>query len=322
MVPVSNATLGLMVTLDVLAGERSGREQFVIMPSYTFIATGQAAAWTGLIPIFVDIEPGSWHMSAGSLEAALDQYSDRTAAVLACSTYGTPPPPDLRDNWERLCGDWEVPLVVDSAAGFGATASDGRLLGLQGDAEVFSFHATKPFAIGEGGLITSRSAAFIDTVRERINFALDDTKRATNPFGLNAKMSELHAATALAVLDRFDAFVAERLARGLRLAAAAQRAGFEVQEGFARAPIQFLAVLAPSTDSLAATQRRARSLGVETRRYFESPLHTQIDWPGQIVIGDLPVTRSVASRILSLPMSTDMPSEHLERVEACFEQVD
>ena len=63
------------------------------------------------------------------------------------------PPPSCARRWRSACTDASVPLLIDSAAGFGAIDETGRPLGSQGDTEVFSFHATKPFAIGEGGAV-------------------------------------------------------------------------------------------------------------------------------------------------------------------------
>src|SRR4051812_29270721 len=155
--PVANATLALMAAIAAM--RRPGRE--IVMPSYTFYAGAQAALWNGLVPRFVDIEPAGWHMDPERLAEALAAGGRDAAIVLACSAFGTPPPPAVRSAWEAACDAAGVPLLVDSAAGFGAVAEDGVPIGAQGHAEIVSFHATKPFAVGEGGAMFSRDTALI-----------------------------------------------------------------------------------------------------------------------------------------------------------------
>ena len=124
-----------------------GAGQF--LPSFTF-PDRAAALWNGLEPRLVDVEPRHWHLDPVALERELSALDGKVAVVLAVSSFGTPPPTAVRERWERACAQTGVPLVVDSAAGFGGLAADGRAIGAQGDVEVVSFHATKPFAIGEG----------------------------------------------------------------------------------------------------------------------------------------------------------------------------
>src|ERR1700755_1944859 len=113
-VPVANGTLGLMVALAAVLGERPAGKAGAIMPSFTFLATAQAATWAGLEPRLCDIDPGHWHLDPERLERGLPGRD--TAVVLAVSAFGTPPPAETRVRWERACDAAGVPLVVDSAA--------------------------------------------------------------------------------------------------------------------------------------------------------------------------------------------------------------
>ena len=99
-IPVANATLGLMVALRALTGT-SPRRREVLMPSFTFAAAVNAVLWAGLEPVFVDVEPCSWHLDPAALENALDGRPHTVVAVLAVSTFGTPPPIALRTGWSR-----------------------------------------------------------------------------------------------------------------------------------------------------------------------------------------------------------------------------
>src|SRR5918998_4597710 len=169
-IPVSNCTAGLMVALRAAVGAPRGRRRRILTPSYTFTATACAIEWAGYEATFVDIEPHGWHLSPTALEAAFEQFGDEVAGVLACATFGTAPPDSQRAAWREACHRRRVPLLVDSAPGFGALDEHGRPLGAQGDTEIFSFHATKPFAIGEGGLIVTTDPDEAARVSRLVNF--------------------------------------------------------------------------------------------------------------------------------------------------------
>jgi dTDP-4-amino-4,6-dideoxygalactose transaminase len=174
-----------MLGLRALVGVSGGRRREVLMPSFTFAATINAVLWAGLEPVFLDVEEHSWHLDPARLEHALAIRGGSVAAVLACSTFGVPPSAAHRAAWEDAARAAGVPLLVDSAAGFGATGDDGQVLGRQGDVEVFSFHATKPFAIGEGGLVTTNNDEIAHRMIRLTNFGFEGGLVDTD-VGLNA----------------------------------------------------------------------------------------------------------------------------------------
>ena len=131
---------------------------------------------------------------------------------MATSTFGTAPPAGTREAWRATCDAAGVPLVVDSAAAFGARDEHRLLVGSDGATHVFSFHVTKPFAVGEGGLLVTGDADVARRAESLVNFGIDGPERTSAVAGINAKMSELHAAGALAMLDRFEPVLARRRA--------------------------------------------------------------------------------------------------------------
>jgi dTDP-4-amino-4,6-dideoxygalactose transaminase len=314
--PVANATLGLMITLRALTGMTPERSE-VLMPSFTFAAVIEAVLWAGLAPVFVDVDPHSWHLDPDALEAALTARRTTVGIVLAASTFGTPPPTDLRSAWQRLSADAGVPLLVDSAAGFGATDETGRRLGRQGDAEVFSFHATKPFAVGEGGLVTTSDRSLADRIRRTTNFGFEDGV-VREDVGLNAKLAEWPAATALTVLDRYEQILAARRARAERMLDALEPHGYMRQAGSAGSAWQFVPVLAPSSETRVASLTHARRRGVELRTYFSVPLHRMPAFASTPAAGALARTEDLAARILSLPMANDLSDDDIDAIVACL----
>lgn len=299
-VPVASGTLGLMVALAAALGDAGGRRRRAAVPSFTFVATAQAATWSGLEPAFCDIAPDHWHLDPGQLERVLD--GGGIAAAIAVSTFGTPPPAETRGRWERACRDAGVPLVVDSAAGFGAVAEDGVPIGAQGDVEVVSFHATKPFGIGEGGAVFTRDRKLRDRLELAVNFGFRADRSIGFAHGLNAKMSELHAATALAVLDEIDSILDRRRAAAATIRAAAGDA-VAWQRGADLSTWQFLPIAAAGSEE----RRRlveACADQAEVRIYYE-PLHELLPDAPPPPAG-LPETDRLHSRILCMPMANDL----------------
>jgi dTDP-4-amino-4,6-dideoxygalactose transaminase len=314
---VANGTLGLMIALRALVTPTRGRDE-VIIPAFTFAATANAVLWAGLKPVFVDVDARHWHLAPEALDEALAERGDRVAAVLPCSTFGVPPASDVRRAWEDLARRAGVPVLVDSASGFGAVDEDGNRLGLQGDAELFSFHATKPFAIGEGGALVTAAPDLADDLLRLTNFGFDRGRSVDDArlVGLNAKLSELTAATGLAMLDRYEAVLRARCARAEAIRAPLEAAGLVFQEGAERSAWQFVPVLAPTPAARDAVLRQAVDDGIELRTYFE-PLQEFGGFAHLPRVGDLAVTADLGSRILSLPLANDMSEQAIAAVVRC-----
>jgi len=315
---VANATLGLMVALRALVDRAPRQASVVIVPSFTFAAVVDAIGWCGLKPVFADLQAETWHLDPDQLEQAIETHGDRVAAVIACSTFGTAPPLAVRRRWEAACRGAGIPLLVDSAAGFGTLDEAGDPLGRQGDAEVFSFHATKPFAMGEGGLVVTEDVDLAAEMSRLINFALDDGKAPRRSHGINAKVSEIHAAIGLAVLDGYDDVLERRRSLARRIRGPLEEAGFGFQPASERSTWQFIPTLAPTRQVRDAVVAHASSSGVELRTYFSPPLHESTAFASSERLNGLPVTENFARRILSLPIANDLTDDEVHRIVRCL----
>jgi dTDP-4-amino-4,6-dideoxygalactose transaminase len=308
-IPVANATLGLIAAISALRHRAPTHASEALVPSFAFAASAQAAVWNGLEPVFVDIDVDHWHIDPVQLDDALARRRGRVAIVIALSSFGTPPPPAVRSHWEDSCAEAGVPLVVDSAAGFGAQAADGTPIGLQGDAEVVSFHAVKPLSIGEGGAVFARDPEVLADVQRVTEFGFDERRQVTVRKALNGKLSEPAAAIALAALDDFDRHLQTRRKAAAELI---QRlpADFETQREHALGTWQFVPVKAPTTarrDRVMAASRGS----AELRTYY-NPLHTMSAFRTAARAGELAVTTDLGARILSLPMADDLTIDEID----------
>ena len=312
VVLTANGTMGLLLALRALLGERPAGS-LVIVPSFTFPATVEAIRWCGLQPLWVDVERSGWHLDPHALSDALTNHTGEVAGVLACSTFGTAPSKSQAATWRELCSQARIPLIVDSAPGFGSRDEDGEHLGAQGDAEVFSFHATKPFAIGEGGAVTTSDPALAERLTALTNFGFDSDRTVGDALGLNAKLSEIHAAIGLAVLDRFDAILAARRTRAERMRHELEPAGYRFQAGSRSSAWQFVPVLAPNPEVREEVLADARRQAIEIRTYHP-PLHRMPVFASHPSHGELTATDELAARSLSLPLANDLSGGEVERI--------
>jgi len=138
-----NGTLALCLTVKAL--DLKGE---AIVPSFTFIATAHALLWQGITPVFCDINPDNHTLDPKLVEKSI---TNKTTAILATHLWGNP---CEIESLERIASRHELKLIFDAAHAFGSRY-DGKLIGSFGDAEVFSFHATKNLVTGEGGCLVT-----------------------------------------------------------------------------------------------------------------------------------------------------------------------
>jgi FlaA1/EpsC-like NDP-sugar epimerase/dTDP-4-amino-4,6-dideoxygalactose transaminase len=307
VVALSSCTSGLMLVLQALTDGSSGP---VVLPSFTFSASAHAVAWNGLTPRFVECRPDSFQIDTVRTAAALDGAS----AILATHIFGAPCDPRRLEDIARARG---IPVVFDAAHALGALA-DGVPLGSFGTAEVFSLTPTKPLVAGEGGLVATNDAALAETLRIGRDYGNPgdyDTRFA----GLNARMSEFHAAMALESLELLDESLERR-----RFLASLYRAYLDDVPG-----IEFQAFSSCDTSTFKdltikvdadrfGIDRDGLALallaeGVDTRKYFDPPVHRQRAY-AHLEHHRLPVTDAVSSSVVSLPVFPDLRDEHIEQI--------
>ena len=313
-VPVDNATNGIVVAVRAaIDAAGTGERPFVVVPSYTFVATAGAVRLLGFQPLFIDVDPLAWQMDGDALADVLSARHGEIALVLGTHTFGLPPAAAVQQRWHDLCREHGVPLVVDAAAGFGAVDDTGTRTGRDEVPHVFSFHATKTFGIGEGGLVTTLDEELLERVEALHHFGFAEGRLATHA-GVNAKMDELHAASALAVLDRYDTVLGRRREIAAFYRDQLEPHGFAFQTGSAGGTWQAGYVAAPDAATRNAVLTVAREGSVGVAAYYDRPVHEHPAYAADAVHGSLPVTADLATRALALPMANDLSDAECERV--------
>jgi dTDP-4-amino-4,6-dideoxygalactose transaminase len=312
-VAVASCTSGMMVLLR--ACDLSGD---VVLPSFTFAATAHAVAWNGLRPVFADVDQDTLTVSPAAVARAVGL---RTSAILATHTYGTPSHVDELSELAEMSG---IRLFFDAAHAFGSRHGDSPV-GRFGDAEVFSFTPTKPLVAGEGGLIATND----DDLAERCRLGRDYGKEPDYDFqfvGLNARMSEFHAAVGLASMAEIESRVeARNHIADLYHMALSEVPGLtfpQVRSGDRSTYKDFTVLIEPEEFGAEAAWAAIalRAEGIETRRYYSPPVHATRAYR-YLARGDLPVTESAAARVLTLPLWMGMTEIQVGRVAEALRRI-
>lgn len=315
---LANGTLALIAALQVTLGPGT-RDRYLLMPSFTFVAVAQAAQWTGYRPWFIDIDPETWQPSIASAGAVLESSREHVAGILLPNVFGVGNP-DI-DAWENLAAEWGVPIVIDSAAGFGSEYTDGGRVGGRGTCEIFSFHATKPFAVGEGGALVSRDPELVERTHRFQNFGFEASRDCTQ-LGMNAKLQEISAAIGLRQLAGLDRRLASRRKVFDCYRAELSGLGVQFQPNAEASSLCFVSACCTSADHKAAVLDSLSEHAVQARDYYNPPLHRQKYFvsDSELRSADLAATEDICSRIVSLPVHDDMAPDDVARVVAAVQK--
>lgn len=277
----------------------------VITSSFTFVATANSILTAGATPVFADVDPVTFTLDPGAVECAV---TSRTRAVLTVHLYGRVC--DM-DGLRAVTDRHGLLLLEDACQAIGASYR-GRAAGSFGTA-AFSLYATKNLAAGEGGVLTTDDA----TVAERASLLRAHGMRVRNHYeglGFNYRMTDLHAAIALAQMERLEslngararnaAFLTERLAAVQ--VPADSRDGQHVWH-------QYTIRLESREERDTAIARLARA-GIETGVYYPVPAHRLAHLAPHAKGAHLPVTEQLAHTVLSLPVHPELTPGDLQLI--------
>jgi perosamine synthetase len=322
-VAVSSGTAGLHLAVRALG---LGPDECVITSSFSFIASANCIRYESAEPVFVDIDPETLCLSPESLAKYLASCNEesgslldpesgrRVAGVMSVDAFGHPADLASISSLVRPRGLW---IVSDSCEALGSRTVDGDHAGARADLAVVGFYPNKQITTGEGGAVLGRDPA----LRDRIATLRNQGRRPGDPWlhqdvvGFNFRMDELSAAVGVAQLRRIDDILSRRASvaqwygealaelRGLELPAAA---------GWARPAWFVYGVRVNSRETRAAVVAYLNNHGVESKAYFEPPIHEQPPYRGPRY--DLPTTEDAARRTLILPFFSQMTREQIGRV--------
>ncbi|HXB64374.1 MAG TPA: DegT/DnrJ/EryC1/StrS family aminotransferase [Solirubrobacteraceae bacterium] len=332
-VGVANGTDALTIALRAM-GVGAGDE--VVVPSFTFYASAEAIPPTGAVPVFCDIDPATYCVTADTVRAAL---TPRTKAVLAVHLFGNLAPvaeiealgvPVLEDAAQaagsRLCARLDTggsPTAADAPAGTAradaSAGATGTRPGSLGTAATFSFFPSKNLGcFGDGGAITTSDPAIAERART-LRFHGSHDKVTYEQVGYNSRLDELQAAILRVQLPHLDAWAAARRVAGTYyeeaglgelVALPAPTAG--------AAPAWHLYVIAHHAPE--RLEAALAAVGIGHKPYYRTPIHRQPAMRAWGAAASLPATEQAAATHLAIPMSAALTRAQVDEVVAAIDQ--
>lgn len=304
---MANATIALEIAARALdlRGE-------VILPSFTFVATAHALQWQEITPVFCDVDPRTHNVDPAKIENLI---TPRTTGIVGVHVWGRAC--DI-EALSVIAQRRNLKLMFDAAHAFGCT-HHGRMIGGFGDAEVFSFHATKFFNTFEGGAITANNDDLARRIRNMRNFGFAGLDTVID-LGINGKMSEISAAMGLTSLESLDEFIAINYRNycayqdGLAGIPGLQLVQYDPQE---KNNYQYVVIEIDENTSGISRDLLVDILHAENiraRRYFYPGVHQMEPYrsyfPNARLV--LPETEKLTPKVLQLPTGTSIETSDIQ----------
>jgi len=296
---LSNGTIAIQIALKSLNVTKQ-----VITTPFSYVATTSSIVWEGCEPVFIDIDPETFNIDPHQIEAAITKD---TQAILATHCFGNAC--DI-DAIEKIASKHSLRVIYDAAHCFGTRYKDKSIFAY-GDVSTTSFHATKLFHTVEGGAVFTGNTELLKRMAYMRNFGHDGPEKF-NGVGINGKNSEMHAAMGLCNLKYVEQILSTRkkqclyyndLLKGTSLQYLKIQGDCEFN--YAYYPIVF-----NSEATTLKTKSELEKNDIFPRRYFFPSLSTL----GYVKNRPTPISDSIASRILCLPLAHDLRTEDQERI--------
>jgi dTDP-4-amino-4,6-dideoxygalactose transaminase len=308
-VATCNGTLALEIAIRAL-----GLSGEVIVPSFTFVATAHALQWQEITPVFCDVGPRSSNIDPDRVE---EMITPRTTGIIGVHLWGRPCDTERLGEIARERG---LKLLFDASHAFGCSHK-GRMVGGFGDAEVFSFHATKFLNALEGGAVVTNDDELAAKVRLMKNFGFVHYDKVIH-VGTNGKMNEMSAAMGLTSLESMDQFVNanyrnyKQYQQEIREIPGVYLLKYDENE---RCNYQYVVTEVDEARTKISRDEIVRVLQAErllARRYFYPGCHRMEPYRSYFPHAGmlLPKTEWLAGRVLSLPTGTAVGPEEVGRV--------
>ena len=301
----ANGHLALEIALQAL--ELEGE---VITTPFTFISTTNAIVRNGLEPVFCDIDRERWTIDTDKLRKMITK---KTSAILAVHVYGIPC--DV-EAIESIAKEYGLKVIYDSAHTFAANYK-GRSISSYGDISMYSFHATKVFHTVEGGALVFNDDTLSDKIRHLRDFGLCLGGEEADEIGMNAKLSEFHAAMGLCNLRHIEDTVAKRKTASERYDSHLRGiSGIEIfpeieglNRNYAYYPVVFTGKYNRDT-----VLEKLSKYDIAARKYFYPLTNKFSSFKGKYDHFNTPVAEFVSNNVLCLPLYSDLDLQDVDRI--------
>ena len=302
-ISTSNGTVSLHLALKALGIKKDDE---VIVPTLTFIATANAVAYCNAKPVFVDSDPNYWCMDPEKIE---EKITENTKAIIPVHLYGHPC--DMGAIME-IARDHDLYVIEDAAEAHGAEYK-GKKVGSFGDINCFSFYANKIITTGEGGMCLTDN----DELEERMRVLRDHGMNLNKKYwhdvvGFNYRMTNMQAALGVAQLEKIEKII--EIKRGNAeyynyLLKGVNGITLPVEEKWARNVYWMYSVLIDHRTNRDDLMKKLEQEGIDTRPLFY-PIHEMPPYLG----GVFPIAEVISKMGMSLPSSPNLMLSEIEGV--------
>ena len=288
----------------------------VIVPAFTFIATGSAVSALGARPVFADIEPSTFTLDPAQVQSLI---SPRTRAIIAVHLFGLPA---NMNPILTVASRHGIPVMEDCAQAFGAS-SHGRQVGSMGRLGCLSFYPTKNLgAYGDAGMIVTNDEEFAAKLRMLRNHGQKNAYVSTER-GRNSRIDELQAAVLRVKLRHLAEWTAARQAHARRYDAILRdvpgvtvpHVPYGSEHVYSLYTIRLAGCGPDGATRSGIVQKRLAERGIASVVYYPVPLHLQ---PVYAALGgkpgDLRVSERASREVLSLPLYPELTPAQIDRV--------
>jgi dTDP-4-amino-4,6-dideoxygalactose transaminase len=307
-IAMCNATVALEIAIRAL-----GMTGEVIVPSFTFIATAHALQWQEIVPVFCDIDPETHNIDPRRIEELI---TPRTSGIMGVHLWGRAC--DI-DALNKIAETHKLKLLFDAAHALGCSYQ-GQMVGGFGDAEVFSFHATKFFNTFEGGAVTTNNDELAVKIRLMKNFGFAGYDEVIY-LGTNGKMSEISAVMGMSSLESVDEFIQtnrenyQEYRKGLAGVPGVRLPGFDDSEKY---NYQYVVTEISEETGLKRDElvQVLHAENVIARRYFYPGCHRMEPYRTRYPDAGLklPQTEQLAARVMTLPTGTAVGPAEISKI--------
>lgn len=298
---VSNGTAALQLAYKIK--NLSGKN--VISTPFTFPATTTALEWQNAKVTLSDIDPRSWNLDPSAVKQSL--LTKKIDAIVPVNIFGMPC--DM-EAFDTLGKENNIPIIYDSAQSM-LSKYKGKSVLQYGDIHCMSFHATKLFHTVEGGALVFNSKEEYERAKRLINFGIGDNG-VVEEAGINAKMSELHAAMGLCILDDLPMLIENR-ERSVEQykAALGNSVTFQSNEQDVYTPPMYMPVKFETEEALLTAKSELDNYGYSARRYFNPEKNKYIPPKSY---SQLVISNKISSNIMCLPLMYGLPYKHIKMI--------
>ncbi|WP_333600052.1 DegT/DnrJ/EryC1/StrS family aminotransferase [Flavobacterium sp.] len=299
IITTNNGTIPLQIAMKLFG---NGGE--IITTPFSYVATTAAIVWENCTPVFVDIHPDYLTIDETKIEAAI---TSKTTAILATHVFGNP---CHVEAIEAIAQKHKLKVIYDAAHCFGVTYNNQSIFDF-GDMSTCSFHATKLFHTAEGGAMFCNDEKWFKQLYYSHNFG-HKTALDFHGLGINGKISELQAAMGLAVLPYMETILGERKKvvdyynSNIDFS---KLKGLKIREN-TQWNNSYYPIIFETEAELLLIEQKLNELQIFPRRYFCPSLNTIEYTNGK----PMPVSESIASRILCLPLYVGLTTPELDTI--------